>query len=167
MKYLILLITINVWAQNCPPSEVVNLNDLPSDWTLGNPCNVENYIDKEHYGDLVLKGNSYIRHAKLIVHGYIIYNGYTITLQCPDAELIETRQYLSEHDLTKEDITIYPNPVTNKFHINIKEEHSITIFDLNGKLVGSSNCVKNLSNGLYLVRISTPGRVQTIKLIKK
>ena len=80
-------------------------------------------------------------------------------------------------------LNIYPNPFDNKLQLKIYTEENqaavdITIFDLQGKKVytqsyiytkGSNGIVINteaFAQGIYLLKVSTPQGVETIKLKK-
>ena len=68
-------------------------------------------------------------------------------------------------------ITIYHNPSSQILKISGEQNLEVAIFDLMGKLVLTSNKkeinINGLSNGIYLVRLSTEGKiVATEKIIK-
>ena len=74
-------------------------------------------------------------------------------------------------------LSIYPNPVSDKLNINYKENISnLTVYDLSGRSVKSlttnnsnnSIDVSDLKSGTYLLRIETENKnVSTVKFIKK
>ena len=69
---------------------------------------------------------------------------------------------------------IYPNPVENKLYINTNEDVKITIYNVLGKLVQTTEVtstkkdinVANLSSGIYLVKINNGAQSITKKMIK-
>jgi uncharacterized delta-60 repeat protein len=72
------------------------------------------------------------------------------------------------------ELIMYPNPVSNVFHLqttNFTSLKAVKIFDLQGKLVledtNETINVSNLTNGLYLVKVSTEEGEFTKKFIKK
>jgi hypothetical protein len=82
---------------------------------------------------------------------------------------------LSVFDIPKENITLFPNPVTDGFRINgVEGKAEITISDLSGKLLLSKEIEGNeyvsatsLVKGVYIVRITNvQGRVEK-RLIKE
>ena len=166
LRYITLLLTISLHSQVIVNHDVTMLNTLPSDWTMGNGCGVDNYIDVFVLGDLVLKGNCYLNNAKLTVHGYIIYNGFEIGLKCSNDELIELGS-LGVDSASKDVTIVYPNPVIDFIYTTIKEQYSLSVYDMNGKLVSESNNVKRLASGLYIVMIRTEYKNYTAKIIIK
>lgn len=79
---------------------------------------------------------------------------------------------LSTNDFDKSKVSVYPNPV--KDELNIETEYNVEtvqVFDLTGKTVltlkGSSNLnVSQLTNGVYILRVTTDNGVLTQKLVK-
>ena len=167
INYTLLLFALNTYSQIVITNhDVTVLNTLPSDWTIGNGCDVDNFIDVFVIGDLTLKGNCYLDNAKLTIYGEVIYNGYTITSKCSNDELIILGT-LSVSNERKNDVRVYPNPVIDFIYTNIRERYSLSIYDLSGKLVSNDNDVRNLSTGLYLVILQTEERYYSTKIIKK
>ena len=78
------------------------------------------------------------------------------------------------NDFFKNNFSIYPNPVNNVLNISVKNEmtiNSLTITDLNGRVVSSSSSstsidVSNLSSGVYFVSIETNEGKGTSKFVK-
>ncbi len=74
-------------------------------------------------------------------------------------------------------LSVYPNPVTDKLNVDYKENISnLTVYDLSGRSVKSlttnndnnSIDVSGLTSGTYLLKIETENKnVSTIKFIKK
>ena len=72
-------------------------------------------------------------------------------------------------------ISIYPNPVAEKIFINNGEGDHIAIYSLNGQevmYIENANAnekiyVAELSAGTYVVRISSNGKVTTMKFVKE
>lgn len=166
MKYLLLLLALSTQAQIVTNGDLSILNDLPSTWTIGNGCEVPKYIDAHIYGDLTLKGDCFILNARLTVHGYVIYNGYSITISCDDGELIEAG-YLNINEVSKDNIKIYPNPASDVFYVETKETFNVSIYSIDGKLVGKSTNIESLSKGIYLVVIKINNLFYSTKLIKQ
>ncbi|MDR1562556.1 MAG: leucine-rich repeat protein [Dysgonamonadaceae bacterium] len=75
------------------------------------------------------------------------------------------------HQTLDNDVSIYPNPVTESFRINgITAPTEVTLTDLSGRIVlqqtveaGESVAVGNLPNGIYIVRIEG----KTVKVVKR
>ncbi|MEP0265229.1 leucine-rich repeat domain-containing protein [Dokdonia sp.] len=88
----------------------------------------------------------------------------------PSTEIIEDCT-LSIQDINKPLVAVYPNPTTDIINIS-QTVKNITVYDLSGKQVykGSDNTVslKNLNNGLYILRLETQeGAIMTKKIIKR
>jgi hypothetical protein len=82
---------------------------------------------------------------------------------------------LSVDEFSKNEISVYPNPVIDKLKIkSITPVTSIAIYNILGKKVKdiqSDNPIKeidmsSLSKGVYLVKINSTDRTQTIKVMK-
>lgn len=74
-----------------------------------------------------------------------------------------------------EELTIYPNPVSDRFYLNSSEKNvQISIYDLRGNLSITKQIsgneyinVSTLSQGVYLLKVRTEKGLTTKKLIKK
>lgn len=83
---------------------------------------------------------------------------------------------LGNEDYNKDIFSIYPNPVTSKLNIKLKQDSAtrIEIYDILGKRVltqtlyssGSIN-VRTLKNGVYIIKISQNNNTISKKLIKQ
>lgn len=81
----------------------------------------------------------------------------------------------STNKLEKEQLSIYPNPATDKFYITGSKQAEIEIFSVIGKQVARAKVankdqavsLQNLKPGVYMVRISQEGTTTTKKLIIK
>jgi hypothetical protein len=84
-----------------------------------------------------------------------------------DVKPLATNTFNKEFDLK------YQNPIKNKLElISTKTISSITLYDLDGKQIGSSNTncmdVTQLGTGIYLAKItSSENEIKIIKLVKK
>src|SRR5690606_40203146 len=72
---------------------------------------------------------------------------------------------MATNDLNDKAFKIYPNPAKNSFFIETKEIGKFKIYDLNGKLVQTSdlNSGKNqiqirLAKGIYVVEVESNGK---------
>ncbi len=79
-------------------------------------------------------------------------------------------------DITKESVSMFPNPVTNELTINELIPNSIiSIFGLNGKLLinrfaksrSEKIDVSSLAKGIYLIKVTDKKAIKTSKLIKQ
>jgi len=70
-------------------------------------------------------------------------------------------------------LSIYPNPTNNELNISVKENSTVRLFDMTGKLINTSTSqsilwdVSDLENGIYVLSIETNGVVSTHKIIKQ
>lgn len=98
--------------------------------------------------------------------------------QCRDTSQCVDKYYLSIHGNTSSNLTIYPNPFTDKIHIeNPKsEKFSAQLTDLQGKTIAKSQTIssksytlefdKNLPKGLYFLEIKTESETSFHKILK-
>lgn len=76
-------------------------------------------------------------------------------------------------DNKKLELALYPNPTTNVFYINTKEEATVTMYDLSGRLIATQNYtpaginVAHLSKGVYVVETQIGNNKNVQKLIVK
>lgn len=73
--------------------------------------------------------------------------------------------------ITKLQITLYPNPATDKLFVNVPNAE-ISIMDLQGKLVKQTSNettldVSQLQQGVYFVKVVANGEVMTSKFVKQ
>ncbi len=80
----------------------------------------------------------------------------------------------ADPELAAAKIEVYPNPVRDVLHINSPSVVEVTIYNIAGSVVmtgkidrvGSIN-IANLKSGLYIARINSGSKVQSVKLIKE
>lgn len=82
----------------------------------------------------------------------------------------------TQENSVENDIKIYPNPVKNHLNISLdKKINSIGVYDMLGqeilsKMINSKEAnieVSHLTTGTYLVKITSEGKVKTVKIIKE
>ena len=86
---------------------------------------------------------------------------------------------LGINDLTKTNISIYPNPTNNIINVNLGEVNSPTnysLYSIDGKMIGDNNTVNNnsfsidltdMAIGIYILKIKSENSTNTFKIIKK
>lgn len=84
---------------------------------------------------------------------------------------------VSQNEMIKDEVSIYPNPAQNEFFIELTSNPaSYSIFDTKGSLIAEKQKlssgknkinIANLPAGVYFVEISDSGQTVTRKLIKK
>ncbi|WP_347374665.1 T9SS type A sorting domain-containing protein [Aequorivita sp. Q41] len=90
-----------------------------------------------------------------------------------DAVGVINEQLLGLDEKENFNISIYPNPVSNKLFIEIEESSSVSVYDMRGSLVISevvndkgSIDVSVLANGIYLLRININEEIFQRKFLK-
>ena len=88
--------------------------------------------------------------------------------------LVSAANTLSVDQFQAFEFEMFPNPVKNKLNIESKDAiTNVAVFDLLGKEVISSNIVKNtldvstLSNGVYIIKLTSDKGVATKKFVKE
>ena len=94
-----------------------------------------------------------------------------------NAVLIHEKVVTDASFKTKQEITIYPNPVTRYLHVNGENISgaAISILNSTGKLILQKNAksehasfnVSSIKNGLYFLKIENEAEVKTMKFIKR
>jgi hypothetical protein len=91
-------------------------------------------------------------------------NGTAIKIVCPDC-------FTSIPNNTDANISVYPNPVSNKLFINAENLVSAKVFDEQGKLIseileGDNISFENLLPGVYTVKLVTTTITENYKIVK-
>lgn len=87
----------------------------------------------------------------------------------------ETTLTSKENLLNNTEVSIYPNPVTDKVNIKVSENsiiRKIRILSIDGRIVKTienspSIDVKNINSGIYILQIETNNNIISKKIIKK
>ena len=83
---------------------------------------------------------------------------------------------LGTNNVSQNTISSYPNPVQDILHINSKESiDSVTVYTITGQEVSNITSNNNhtevnlsgLASGVYLVKVSSNGSVENLKVVKK
>ena len=81
---------------------------------------------------------------------------------------------LSVNDFAFETTTLYPNPASGSFELNLTENANIKMYDVSGKLVKAVKytntqpiSLDGIETGMYLVNVEVKGNSTTLKLIVK
>ncbi|RZJ37442.1 MAG: T9SS type A sorting domain-containing protein [Chryseobacterium sp.] len=127
--------------------------------------NVKYYLDNQLVFTSPLS-NKIVRTNELNFEFDNYNSGYIV-----DNIIIKDMDYLAVNDISKSEISIFPNPGSD--FINIKSEEqikSIKIYDIKGSLIKSDNASKidisALPKGNYIISIETKSGVETKKFIK-
>ncbi|MBR4913416.1 MAG: T9SS type A sorting domain-containing protein [Bacteroidales bacterium] len=93
-----------------------------------------------------------------------------LKISCTNCEIVNVPE------IEKNNPTVYPNPATNNFTVNLgnDEKANIQLFNIVGQQVysetftGSTNVsVANLHSGVYMLKINQNGKVYTTKVVVK
>ena len=161
-----------------------NLNDANSFVALDTVSNngvsgsQKHVVDFSQYAENIPSGAKYIAFRN-------IYNGAwnrspqnldDITLSVPEAKIAEMS---SENEIDAngverylEDIRVYPNPTTGNLYIDAMDVQKVECYNQMGQLVGvydnaNELNISDLSNGVYMLRITVPQGVTMRKVVKK
>ena len=94
----------------------------------------------------------------------------SMRVTCNDCEVV------SVPELEKNNPTVYPNPATNNFTVNLgnDEKADIQLFNIVGQMVYSETItgsaqvnVANLHSGVYMLKVNQNGKVYTTKVVVK
>ena len=96
---------------------------------------------------------------------------YILTkVSCNDCEIVNVPE------LEKNNPTVYPNPATNNFTVNLgnDEKANIELFNIVGQMVYSETItgsaqvnVANLHSGVYMLKVNQNGKTYTTKVVVK
>ena len=115
-----------------------------------------------------------------------IYNGDSSTLENAN-ELLSTADFVQNYydnniqpcnqiflangERTPTNFLIFPNPSDGKFYVELAESTTLSIYNLNGQLVATENCIVgkneinlNLNNGFYIVQLKTTDAISYLKI---
>ena len=79
-------------------------------------------------------------------------------------------------EIEKNNMTVYPNPATNKFTVDLgnDEKANIQLFNLVGQMVYNETItgradvkVANLHSGVYMLKVNQNGKISTTKVVVK
>lgn len=79
--------------------------------------------------------------------------------------------FLENVEKSSSNFTIFPNPSDGNFYVNVTENTTVVVFNLNGQIVATENCVEgknqiqlDLSNGFYIVQLKTNETISYVKI---
>jgi hypothetical protein len=110
---------------------------------------------------------------------YGVYTRATVTTVPSSATTYISSVGINEEDFKQLDVTVFPNPASDliaiQFNDLVKNNFSVDLYNVNGKLVKSSSInkgqtisyfdVEDVYSGLYFVKISNGDNVKTIKVV--
>lgn len=116
-----------------------------------------------------------------VFNDFLIDDGYlfaTTSLYCLKVSLdtIGISTGIAEEKFNEQNISVYPNPVSNSLTLqigdkNLNEETLLQVFDISGKLIreeklsGNRIDVSALANGFYVLALTANGKMQQQKFI--
>lgn len=96
---------------------------------------------------------------------------FNLRVTCNDCEVVNVP------DIEKNNMTVYPNPATNNFTVNLGDNDAkatIQLFNIVGQQVYSETItgsaqvnVANLHSGVYMLKVNQNGNVTTTKVVVK
>lgn len=142
-----------------------NFYDNGSVIAAGNSLETQYY---EHVDTNAINGMKYYRVRQVDINGDFAYSDVKVVIQnYTDVEIM----------------SLYPNPAINDLELSIsssqRQECEISIFSIDGELVKSSNSflneglnpkrinVKNLSQGIYVLKVITPSGITENRFVKR
>ena len=166
----------------------IGLNDtLPTTFTLytWKSCDNDYYLANDDYlrcenqshGDYVLSFTN--GDVDFYYPGFALGNAETssahhprmaVKFSCNDCAIVNVPE------IEKNNITVYPNPATNNFTVNLgnDEKANIQLFNIVGQQVYSETItgsaqvnVANLHSGVYMLKINQNGKSYTTKVVVK
>ena len=93
-----------------------------------------------------------------------------LKISCTNCEIVNVPE------LEKNNPTVYPNPATNNFTVNLgnDEKANIELFNIVGQMVYSETItgsaqvnVANLHSGVYMLKVNQNGKTYTTKVVVK
>jgi len=137
------------------------INDLANNLSLQvgtYSVNQPNYNNSQSFfTPLNLNGKTYVYDSGSTPIKYITFTNFPVSL--------------SDVDIVKTNLTLYPNPVQNVLNIDINQELSGYIYDLTGKKLLNFSTktvdISELTSGVYLLDIISEDKRYTKKIIKQ
>ncbi len=139
--------------------------EIVNDITIGNNCNVPNFINIYYDGSFKLKNDMYINNAVLTVYGSVNYNDYSVYYNCDISELI-VDPTLTIGSLDFSSLKLYPNPTKGMFFLSTKKKFKIRVYDIRGKHLTDFPDLRCFPSGIYLVNIKIDNIETNKKIIK-
>lgn len=139
---------------------------------LGTPEVLSDYqVGLFHDADNFIDGSLWYN----IYQPFAVYDGnpkpsISLLVTCNDCEVVNVPE------IEKNNVTIYPNPATNNFTVNLgnDEKANIQLFNIVGQQVYSETItgtaqvnVANLHSGVYMLKINQNGKAYTTKVVVK
>ncbi|MBN2680917.1 MAG: T9SS type A sorting domain-containing protein [Bacteroidales bacterium] len=106
---------------------------------------------------------------------FVVFLQHEGTKEIVQVAKVDMETIVGIENITSENISIYPNPATNYINVFTQGNGNIEIYSISGQLLISKEItseaqtvsVENISNGIYLVKVTTPTNSFTEKLIIK
>ena len=131
------------------------------------------------YVDQIFLGSNFDRPVENIYEWFNVSNGLPVFKVIErggvitDILYLSSLTYLGVNEIGKDDLSIYPNPTDGIVNIKDSEQHSIYVFDINGKLLKSiENTTVNqldlsiLPSGVYTLKVKSLKGTKFVKIIK-
>lgn len=165
----------------------VNLNNLAGKYGMnGTPFDLSDIpdnplLDKEnitHIKVVDVVGNIDPQYATYDSFGNIVNESWPTPFNsCGfdlDAVGVINQKVLGTSDFEKTNVFLYPNPASDRVFIQSKNEATVTIYDISGRLVASQKSitsngmdVSSLSKGIYVAQITSEEKTTSVRLVIK
>ncbi len=90
-----------------------------------------------------------------------------------DAVGVINEQVLGVTEIENTQFFVYPNPVSDKLNVTLKESANIIVYDIQARIIASKNItnkgqldVSGFKRGVYILQLSSNGKTQQTKFIK-
>ena len=136
-----------------------------SDVSIGNTCEIPNFINLYYNGDMRLKGDMYVNDCILTIYGKLHKNGFDVVLNCPDSDVIVENTLTIEEPL-EESYVLYPNPTKGMFYVKTRKKYNVDVYDAQGKHLTDLPDLREFPTGVYLAVITIDNRTIAKRIIK-
>ena len=135
--------------------------EVLEDYQVGLFTDADNYIEGQYFYNVYQPNLFWVGNPKSFMGLHVI---------CNDCETVNVPE------IEKNNVTVYPNPATNNFTVNLgnDEKANIQLFNIVGQQVYSETItgsaqvnVANLHSGVYMLKVNQNGKSYTTKVVVK
>ena len=133
--------------------------------SIGNNCDIPNFMNLYYNGDMKLKGDMYINDCILTVYGELDKNGFDVVFSCPNSDLIVDATLSIEESL-EESYVVYPNPTKGMFFVKTRKKYNVDVYDAQGKHLTDIPDLREFPTGVYLAVITIDDKTIAKRIVK-